>query len=226
MAWVALSPVYISADQSRTPVLIRFLTPPPPMKTTTTKVSFSITKLSATLTNQNLQSYATVYNIPERPKARATKLPLLRYEDGPAITVTDVDEEYCLTGYGEISVSEQYNVVETGEDEQKLRVPRLRHTRPRARYQTTRAVSDPVSDLEPDDLDEPLLTGDVRQLEPEHFRRTVQATSANPPASPNTDFREFFEHLLKRAPPPRRYRTLDLPSCFASEAVDAPPRPN
>ena len=228
---VALSPVYINPGEPRTQALIRFLSSPPPMNTTTTtKVSLNTAGYLAALTDQNLQpSCAMVYDIPERPRARVPKLPILRYEeDCPTITISDADEQYCLTGYGEISVSEHYNVVETGEDEQKLRVPRLRHTRPRARYQTqiVKAVSDPVSESESDESDEPLLTGDVRQLEPEYFRHTVHATLANPPASPNTDFREFFENLLRRNPPPRRQRTLALPNRFASEAIDARPRSN
>lgn len=195
----------------------------------TTKVSLSSLKPLVTLTNQDLQpSYATVYNIPERPRARVPKLPILRYEeDCPAINVSDADEDWCLTGYGEISVSEQYNVVETGEDEQKLRVPRLRHTRPRARYQTTKTVSDPVSESGSYEPIEPLLTGSVPQLEPETFRNTIQATMANPPDSPNSDFREFFENLLRKNPPPkRRQRTLVLATSFHSEAIDARPRSN
>ena len=135
----------------------------------TTKVCLSSLKPLATLTDQDLQpSHATVYDIPERPRPRAPKLPILRYEEEcPAINVSDADEDWCLTGYGEISVSEQYNVVDTGEDEEKLRVPRLRHTRPRARYQTTKTVSDPVSESGSDEPSEPLLTGGVPQLEPE-----------------------------------------------------------
>lgn len=196
------------------------------MNTSTTKVSLCITKPLVALANYDLQPpFATEYDIPERPRARVPKLPVLRYEECPSINVADA-EEYCLTGYGEISVSEEYSVVETGEDEQKLRVPRLRHLRPRARYQTqTKAVSDAVSESELDESDEPLLTGDVRQLEAEHLRRTIRATSTNPPASPNTDFREFFENLLNRNPlPRRRQRSLVLPTCFASEAIDARPR--
>jgi len=194
----------------------------------TTKVSLSGVKLSVTLTDRDPQtSCATVYNIPERPRARVPKLPVLRYEeDCPTITVSDADEDWCLTGYGEISVSEQYNVVDT-EDEQKLRVPRLRHTRPRARYQTTKAVSDPVSEYGSDKQGELPLTSGAPQLEPETFRNTVQATLANAPDSPTSDFREFFENLLRKNPPPRRrQRSLFLTTSFASEAIDARPRPN
>ena len=195
----------------------------------TTKVCLSSLKPLATLTDQDLQpSHATVYDIPERPRPRAPKLPILRYEEEcPAINVSDADEDWCLTGYGEISVSEQYNVVDTGEDEEKLRVPRLRHTRPRARYQTTKTVSDPVSESGSDEPSEPLLTGGVPQLEPETFRNTIQATMADPPDSPNTDFREFFENLLRKNPPARRrQRTLVLSTSFHSEAIDALPRSN
>ena len=195
---------------------------------TTTKVSFDVAKLPIALTKYHLQSScATVYDIPERPRGRVPKLPLLRYEECPTINASDADEGYCLTGYGEISVSEHYNVLDTVEDEQKLRVPRLRHTRPRARYQTTKAVSDPVSQSDSDDSDEPPLTGGVRQLEPEHFRNTIQTTLNNPPATPSTDFREFFENLLRKTPPTRRrQRTLVLPTSCASEAIDARPRSN
>ena len=195
----------------------------------TTKVSLSGSDLLVALTNQYPQpSCATVFDIPERPRSRVPKLPILRYEEEcPTINVSDADEDWCLTGYGEISVSEQYNVVETGEDEHKLRVPRLRHTRPRARYQITKTVSDPVSESGSDEPSEPLLTGGVPQLEPETFRNTVQATLANPPDSPNSDFREFFENLLRKNPPTRRRkRTLVLPTSFASEAIDARPRSN
>lgn len=193
---------------------------------TTTKVSLSIEKSLVALTNDDLQpSHASVYNIPEKPRPRVPKPPLLRYEDCPTINVTDADERYCLSGYGDISVSEHYDVVQTGEDDQKLRVPRLKHTRPRARYQTDKAVSDPVSKSDSHDTIEPLLTSDVRQLEPEFFRNTIQATSANPPDTPSTDFKEIFETLLGKNPPVRRRRrTLILSTSLGSEAIDARPR--
>lgn len=195
-----------------------------------TKVSLSSTKwLVATLIVTPQPPYAAVYDIPERPRAHVPKLPLLRYEDCPAINVSEADDEYYLTGYGDISISEQFDVVDTGEDEQKLRVPRLRHARPRARYQTqtTKAVSDPVSEPDPDEQDEPLIMGAVGQLEPEYFRNTVKATLANPPGSPTTDFRAFFENLLRKPPPTRRRQhTLGLPNSFASKAIDARPRQN
>lgn len=197
----------------------------------TTKVSLGVAKPLVTSTNYDLQqSHASVYDIPERPKARAPKLPLLRYEeDCPTIKISDADEGYCLTGYGEISVSEHYVVDETGEDKEKLRVPRLRHTRPRARYQTVtyKAVSDPVSEPDSHDPHEPPLISDAPQLELECFRNTVQATSTSRSYSPNTDFREFFDNLLRKTPPTRRRRrSLILQTSFASEAIDAGPRQN
>jgi len=119
---------------------------------TSTQVSLGIAKSLVALADYDLKpSYAAAYNIPERPRARVPKLPLLRYEECPTVNVSDADEEYCLTGYGEATVSEQYDVAETGEDDQKLRVPRLRHVRPRARYQSTKAVSDPVSESDSGD---------------------------------------------------------------------------
>ena len=193
----------------------------------TTKVSPSVVNSLVAVANYDLQpSCATVYNIPERPIARTPKLPLLRYEeDCPTICVSDADEQYCLTGYGDISVSEHYNAVETGEDEQKLRVPRLKHIRPRARYQTAKAVSDPVGKSDSDDPNEPALASYVRQLDPERFRYATKATSTDPPSTPTTDFREFFENLLKR-PSPTRRRTLVLSASPGSEAIDANPRSN
>jgi len=83
-------------------------------------------------------------------------------------------------------------------------------------------VSKPDSDV----ANEPLLTGDARQLDSEHLRNAIRATSSNPPDSPNMDFQEFVENLLKNNPPRRRQRSLFLPTSFASEAVDAHPRPN
>ena len=116
-------------------------------------VSFSVAKSLVSPTNEHPQpSYATAYNTREQPTVRVHKPPLLRYvEECPAIVVSDADEKYCLVGYGEVSISEYYDLVETGEDKQKLRVPRLRHLRPRARYQTTKDVSDPVSTSDSDE---------------------------------------------------------------------------
>jgi hypothetical protein len=116
-------------------------------------VSLSAAKSLVSPTNEHQQPpYATAYNTREQPVVRVHKPPLLRYvEECPAIVVSDADEKYCLVGYGEISISEYYDVVETGEDKQKLRVPRLRHLRPRARYQTTKDVSDPVSTSDSDE---------------------------------------------------------------------------
>jgi hypothetical protein len=196
---------------------------------TTTQVSPGITKSLAALVDHDLQpSNATVYNIPEKPGARVPKLPLLRYEEEcPTINVIDVDEKYCLSGYGDISVSEHYDVVETGEGDQKLRVPRLKHIRPRARHQTTKAVSDSVSKSDSDNTNEPLLTSHVRQLEPEFLRNMSQRMTTNPPDTPDMNAKEFFENLLRKIPPVRRrQRTLILPTSPASEAVDARPRPN
>ncbi|KAF9650115.1 hypothetical protein BDM02DRAFT_3127890 [Thelephora ganbajun] len=195
---------------------------------TTTKVGITGAKSFALPIDHDLQpSYATVYNIPERPRVRSPQLSVLRYEECPTITVSEPDEEYCLTGYGDVSISEYYHTSEAGEDEQKLRVPRLKHARPRAQCQTNKAVSDPVSRYDSDDLGELLLTGDVRQLEPECFRNTIKATSDDPPTTPDTDFREFFENLLRKTPPVRRRnRTLILPTAPASEAIDARPRSN
>lgn len=193
-----------------------------------TQVSLPTAKPIPNLADYGLQtSHASVYNIPERSQARVTKPSLLRYtEDNPTINILDTDEKYCLTGYGEISVSEHYDVIETGEDEKHLRVPRLRHVRPRARHQTVKTVSDPVGRFNSDDPNEPLLTSDIQQFEPEYFRNAIRATST-PPDTPSTDFREFFENLLRKPPPTRRRkRSLILPISFGSEAVDARPRSN
>lgn len=188
----------------------------------------STQKSPAALANYDLQSsYATVYAIPERPRTRAPKLPFLRYEDCPMTNVSDADEKYCLTGYGEISISEHYDVAETGEDDQKLRVPRLRHVRPRARRQPAKAVSNSVSESDLGGPSEPLLMSDVRQLKHEHFRKTIQTASKNLPDTPSTDFREFFENLLRKPPLTRRKnRTPILSTSVASEAVDARPHAN
>ena len=179
------------------------------------------------LSNQDLQPhYATVYNIPERPRAPAPKVPLLRYEDLPRNDSSDPEEKYCLTGYGETTVSDHYDVTDTGEDKKKRRVPRLRHTRPRSQHQTEAAMaySDPVSTSDPDGPGE-LLTGDAGRLEPEYFRNIIKGTSADRLATPNADFRAFFENF-RNGPQTRRKRTLILQNSPASEAIDARPRSN
>lgn len=112
---------------------------------------------------------------------------------------SDADEEYCLVGYGEISVSEYYDVVDAGKDEQEHRVPRLRHSRPRSRFQTRTAN------------------------EPEYFRHLNKTTSTDHPPATSVDFHAFFENL-KKAPQIRRQRTLLLRNAPASEAIDARPR--
>jgi len=215
---------------------------------TTTQVSPSIAKSLVALTNRDLQTHtasvyniperprariptppttASVYNIPERPRAYVPTLPLLRYEEEhPTIIVSDADEQYCLTGYGDLPVSEQYNAVETGEDDQRLRVPQLQHMRPRAQYQTTKTFSRPVCKSNSDDTTELLLTGEIRQLEPEVFRDVIHATSANPPDTQNADFRVFFENLLRKTPPTRRQRSLIPQTSPAPEVVDVHPRSN
>lgn len=228
MAWVVLTPIYINPDQLRAPFTTHFHIFSSAMNTTT-QVSLSIVKSPVALTNRDLQPpTASVCNIPERPRAHVSKLPLLRYEEEhPTIIVSDADEKYCLTGYGDLPVSEEYDSTETGEDEHKLRVPRLQRTRPRAQYQTTKTVSRPVSKSNSGDTTGLLLTSEIQQLEPEVFRNVIQATSANPPETPNTDFRVFFENLLSKSPPiRRRQRSLILQTSSASEAVDAHPRSN
>ena len=119
-------------------------------------------------------------------------------------------------------------MVDTGENEQKRRVPRLRHTRPRSKHQVeaTRADQDPVSTSDLGPPGELLLTGGVGQLEPEYFRHIIKRTSAERPATPpDTDFHAFFENLRNNSQT-RRQRTLKLLNSPASEAIDARPRSN
>ena len=195
-----------------------------------TEVSPTGLNYPVALANYNLQPrHAAVYDIPERPKAPVPEPPLLRYEECPTIKVSDADEEYCLTAYGDISVSDHYDVVDVAEDEQKLRVPRLKHTRPRARSQAqvTKPGWNPVSVFDSDNLGEPPLIGNTGQLEHEYFRNVIKTTSPDPPVTPEVDFREFFENLLKKPPPTsRRQRTQVLSDSVASEAIDARPRSN
>ena len=140
--------------------------------------------------------------------------------------VSRADEENCLIGYGEISISECYDVVK---DEQERRVPRLKHTRPRSQHQpqATRTDSVHVSTRDPNGIGrgESPLTEGVGQSEPEYFKHIFKATSADRPAQPETDFRTFFEKL-RNPPEMKRKRTMLLRNSPASEAVDARPRLN
>lgn len=190
-----------------------------------TRVSFSDSNSFVALTNHNLQPhYAKVYDIPERPRIPAPKIPLLRYEDSPTTDGSDPDEEYCLTGYGETTISDHYGAGDPGEVEQKRRVPRLRNTRPRSKHQTE-ADPDPLGTSGSDGPGESLLTADAGQLEPEYFRNVIKERSAGRPTTPNMDFRAFFENLRNNSQT-RRQRTLILQNSPASEAIDARPRSN
>ena len=191
---------------------------------TTTQVSLGIAKSLAALTNQNLQPHgATASDIPEKPGVLAPKPPPLLQdeEDHPTTNVTDIDEKYCLTGYGDLSVSENSDVVETGIGDQRLRDPQLKHIHPYTGHQTAKAVSEPVSKFYSDDTNELLLTSDIRQLEPESLRNAIKTTSTTFP-SIHRKYNRFYEGFIKKNSPVRMRQRSPIPSTTpASEAVDA-----
>ncbi|KAF9785165.1 hypothetical protein BJ322DRAFT_1193090 [Thelephora terrestris] len=199
---------YINPSKLRDPFLTPFHPLPPTTMNTSTK-----------------PQHASVYNIPERPRVPPVPdVPPLRHLYAQT---TSVSEEDCLTGYGEISVSECYDVVDVGGDEQKQRVPRLKHTRPRSYHQTqaTRTVSNLVSTPDPNGRGQSQLTNGVGKFEPKYFRHIIKATSTDPPVNPEADYRSLFE-TMKNPPKIRRRRTLILQNAPASEAIDARPRPS
>ena len=145
---------------------------------TTTQVSPSIAEPPVAPANYDLQpSHASVYNIPERPRARVPRLPPMRYEEYLTADASDV-EKYHPAGYGKISVSERYGVVETGGDNLNHPVPRPGHVHPCTCHQAANSVSDPVSEFDLGGLSGPLLMSGVRSRQHRTIHRTPQARNS------------------------------------------------
>ena len=220
--------IYIPPDYRSNPYPPSF---PSSTMNSATKVCLGCSNSFIPLINYDFQPHcATVYDIPERPRVPVLvpKIPILRYQEicPTPDDVSEIDEEDCLTGYGEVTVSEHRGVVDASEKEQRHRVPRPRRSRPSSQCQTTRVGLDHVSPQDSGFRGEPVFTdSDAEQFEPEYFRHIIKTNSpTDRPVTPSVDFRTFFENL-RNTPQLRKQRTLPQNSP-ASEAIDARPRSN